>query len=520
MNPDAVSYLGFFLALFLPGLLGYVWVRVLWTRGSSSTSECGHTALTLGYGYLFGILTITFLLRAWDTLGFKLNFPILALLILTLSAIGGVLLRRRSEKHDHPVTGANHDAAPTIDDERCADHVTGSPENISVLKTPIASEQIGWQRLVILMLLIIIAGQFVIYGLDVSLRPLYPWDAWASWAHKARVWFAYKELVPFVSYEEWRSSGDSKIFTVTAYGYPPTIPLIQTWTALGLGRWDDSLTNLPWLLCGAALGLAFYGQARLWHIPPLPVVIAVYILLTLPFVGSHIDLAGYADLWLATVYCLAVMALLHWVRSGDLRQGILALFAAVAVTQIKTEGVFWTLTLLPAVLIAWLPRKAIYSVLGLLLAAVTVVCFAGGIDFQIPGIGRFAITSEQVIIPYLGDFKLGFFPSALQSVVTSAYVWSSWNLLWYLAPVALLLGLPRLRGDQTLVAAYSVLVVAMGFIALLFFFTEFYRWAEAGTALNRIILHLVPAMLFVMLIVFHSWKEKSQHRLSRSSSGT
>jgi len=287
---------------------------------------------------------------------------------------------------------------------------------------------------------------------------------------------------------------------------------------MGMGRWDDSLVNLPWLLCGAGLGLAFYGQARLWHISPLPAVIAVYLLLTLPFLGAHIDLAGYADLWLATAYCLSVMALLHWVRGGDLRQGILAVLTAVAVTQIKTEGIFWSLTLLPAVLIASLPRKALYFSAGLLVMAATVAYVAGGIDSEIPGIGRFSVTAEKVVLPHLGQFKLGFYPSAMQSVFTHAYVWSSWNILWYLAPVVLLLGLSRIRGDRALVAAYSLLIVAMGFIALMFFFTEFHRWAEAGTALNRIILHLVPVTLFVMLIVLHSVQERSQRQRLLSSS--
>jgi hypothetical protein len=356
----------------------------------------------------------------------------------------------------------------------------------------------------LLLLLILIAGHLAVHGVEITWRPLYPWDAWATWAQKTRVWFELRQLVAFVPPEQWLDSHDISVFTTRASLYPPTIPLIQLWTLMGLDQWNDALMNLPWLLCASGLGFALYAQARLWGVGPLPALVAVYLLLSLPLLSAHIGLAGYADLWLAAIYGLAVMALLHWGRNGDKRQGLLALLAVVAVTQIKDEGGVWALTLLLPALIVWLPRYWLYGLLVLVLTAGTAVLLTGGIHTEIPGVGHLTITAERVVIPHLKEFKLGFHPGVGEIFVQNMYVWGNWHMLWWLAPAVLLLALPHLRTDRVLIAAYALLAAAAGFVVFMFFFTELYQWAKDATSLNRIMLHLVPAMLFILVIVYHA----------------
>jgi len=49
--------------------------------------------------------------------------------------------------------------------------------------------------------------------------------------------------------------------------------LLQVWMNLATGQWAESLMNLPWVLCLAALGGAFYSQLRVsgvgvrWYCP-------------------------------------------------------------------------------------------------------------------------------------------------------------------------------------------------------------------------------------------------------------
>ena len=66
-----------------------------------------------------------------------------------------------------------------------------------------------------------------------------------QWATKARVWFELRTLAPFAPFDVWLPANGA-LYTDAAPHYPATVPLWQVWSALLMGRWDDSLTNLAW----------------------------------------------------------------------------------------------------------------------------------------------------------------------------------------------------------------------------------------------------------------------------------
>src|SRR5208282_601264 len=198
-----------------------------------------------------------------------------------------------------------------------------------------------------------------------ALRPLLPLDAWAQWATKALVWYRYGWMVPFVSPEQWLSVNDPMRFMDQHSGYPAAVPLLQVWTALSLGRWDESLINAPWPAMACALGLAFYAQVRRLGVGPTAAVLCTYMMLSLPFLDIHVALAGYADLPMAVVYGLAAMALWHWTLARDRSDSILALIMAAGCISLKTEGILWVLTLIPPVIVA-VSRRVGFWVVGLL----------------------------------------------------------------------------------------------------------------------------------------------------------
>ena len=107
------------------------------------------------------------------------------------------------------------------------------------------------------LLLLLLGLRLATLGLEVLWRPLFPWDATMHWATKAKVWFEFKSMVPFVENPDWLNTGGAGVFTDHHPTYPPTISLLQVWMNLATGRWDESLMNLPWLLCLIALGTAF-----------------------------------------------------------------------------------------------------------------------------------------------------------------------------------------------------------------------------------------------------------------------
>ena len=160
------------------------------------------------------------------------------------------------------------------------------------------------------------------------------------------------QLVPFVDAQRWLADVSASVYTLEAWTYPKTVPLLALWPTLAFGAWNETAANLPWIGCVLALGLGFYEQARQWGASALTALIFTWLLLSLPLLNTHVALAGYADLWMAAVFSLAVIAFLQWARDGDRRQGLLAALLALACPLIKHEGAVWLLLFPPMLLAA------------------------------------------------------------------------------------------------------------------------------------------------------------------------
>ncbi|ADE16678.1 conserved hypothetical protein [Nitrosococcus halophilus Nc 4] len=449
-----------FTALFLPWLLGIAWLRLGWRQTARGTGP-----LVLGYAYLLGILFTTLVMRLWDAVGLKQAFWPLAGLLLCLTLLGFWMGRHLPWKE------GGH-TAPSI-----------------------TRSQSPWQKGLFALLIALLAIRFASLGLEILWRPLYPWDAWTTWAPRAQVWFALKELVAFVDSATWLHNPSNEIYTIPAWHYPKTVSLIQLWISLALERWDDSLISLPWLLCAGALGLAFYGQLRYWRLTPLASLLGAYLLLSLPLLNTHIALAGYGDLWLATTYSLAGMAFLQWLRTGDSRQGWLALLLVLACPLLKREGLIWILTFLPPLLIVHLSFRAMLFTGAGGLAGMVAWYMAGGIR-----IGELEITPDLIQIPSLGRFELALSP-VWEPFYQNLFVMGSWNLLWYLVIGVLALSAIRILTHRQLFVDFTFIGSGLIVVFVTFFLTSNAAWAEYYTSINRILLHLAPILLFYILVL-------------------
>ena len=465
------------LALLVPLLCGAPWLRAGWGRGAPS----GFWAMALGYGYVLGVLAATVLLRLLDALTLPLNFAIPALLMAG-TAMGSAWWAWRTAR-DSTGTGR-------IDDEALP----------------------PWQRWLWIALLAWLTVRMITLALEVIWLPLFPWDAWSTWMVRPQAWLAARQLLAFQDARTWLNDASGQVYHIEAWRYPLTVSLIALWSALASGQWQENLVNLSWWVCGLALGLGFYGQARLWGAKPLQAMTFAWLLLTLPLLDVHMALAGYADLWLTAVFGLAAMAFMQWIRFRDRRQGVLALLLALFCPSIKQEGWVWVALFVPALLAAVLPKRYGLGLVGLL-----ALLLCGGL---ILGLGGFDHASSGVsptiadILQTLGisHFRLVYWDSG-QPVIESLLILDNWHLLGYLILIALL-GVGGLLARQATHAGGSegqrrdlwtttlfVLSLATAFFGL-FFLTEAGRWAEDFTSINRIILHFVPALLFWTLTVF------------------
>lgn len=336
---------------------------------------------------------------------------------------------------------------------------------------------------------------------EIWLRPTFPWDAWDAWAVKSKTWFLLGHYAPFVSMPDWLAHPSRELYTGVAWAYPATLAWMQVWFASAVGGWIEPQVNLPWFALWVGLLLGHYGQWRALGLDRVRALVAMYALGSLPLLDVHVALAGYADLWLATLLGFAALAWLRWRRERDAGQLVVAVACALLLPAIKLEGAVW-LMLCAAVAVYDVLGKCVRRwTLGAAVAVLLLFAFVSRVALPIPGLGWVEISHTRIVVPALGSYALHFESAALRSLLDALFVQPNWHLLWWLAPVVALWRWRALRDDAAL--RHLGAFVLLGFVFLIFLFvcTDASRWAESYTAVNRLILQLVPAAVTVLALV-------------------
>jgi hypothetical protein len=439
------------LALLLPVLLGALWLNLI-----MPVPRPARTVLVLGNGTLIGLLLIPQFMWGLDFLGVPLSFGATGILtsILIIIAIALQLARRKRV-----------------------------PALLAPDPTAFSSMPTSHQMLFIALLCLVIL-RCITLGLEVLWRPLFPWDATMHWATKARVWFEFRSIMPFVESNVWVSMGGDNVFTDRHPDYPHTVPLLQVWMNLAIGRWDESLMNLPWLLCLMAMGCAFYGQLRVAGVSALIAMGFTYMLLSMPLINIHVALAGYADLFLGATYCAALMAFHNWLTTRCRAQALLAVFFAIGCMLVKTEGIPWAFTLIPALLLTLgtqykTAKLAILFSLGALLLLVLA-------------------TKNPVVIAQFLRTVTEFHPDGLTGTLQAILLHDNLHLLGYVLMAAIAVGL-TIPGTftKTYLGISIALTCAVAMFLFLFLFTVFGAGASNFTGVARLCIQLAPGLLFL-----------------------
>lgn len=450
------------LALALLAVPGMLFLTLVTRRDGRN-----HLAMVVGYGLMAGLLGGGVLMRLLDALSVSLTFATIGTAALALILLLAYLLYRERLK-------SPRSSASTV-------QLYGPSAPLGHI-----------DRLIVVLLLAIIVLRIALLAVDVALRPVFPWDATMHWATKARVWFEHSQLHPFVENADWLRSTAENTFTDHHPGYPITIPLLQLWMVTALGEWHESLMNLPWILCAVALAAAFYAQAREAGANVLLALTFTYFLMSMPLLNTQVALAGYADVFLGACYAMALMAFHNWSLSRSRSQGLLALLFALSCTLIKNEGFFWLLTFVPALLVVLIPGRRAVMGLGAMTLAAVVVLLVFPRDLVVAGHS-------------LNELKVFYRPQAVGPILDSLFVYDSWHLFaWLLCGLLALVTLLRREAFVPLRGIGIALAAATLLFLFLFLFTAYSGGALRLTAVSRISLQLVPAMMFFALLLARS----------------
>jgi hypothetical protein len=73
--------------------------------------------------------------------------------------------------------------------------------------------------------------------------------------------------------------------------------------------------------------------------------------------------------------------------------------------------------------------------------------------------------------------------------------------LWWFVPVVIVWRGRDFLSSRALRCLGALLTVSFGFLAFLFLFTDAAQWAESYTAINRLVMHLVPAVVTLLALL-------------------
>jgi hypothetical protein len=443
-------------------------------RARIDWSAPGEAAWINGCGFFAGAFVLTLWMRALSAAGIAFSLASIALPLVLVAIVAGYVAHKRGAL-ERPALRA------------------------SLAEAIRARALSGWRRGAWFAIVAWLVLRYAMLFVDVTLQPLYPWDAWIQWATKARVWFELKHIVPFVGVDQWLAA-QGAAYTDASPGYPATVPLWQVFSCVALGHWDDVLMNIPWWMLGLALPIALYGALRRMRFDALGALAGAALVATLPLVDVHIALAGYADLPMAAYFTLAALALLRALDTRDVGDAALAIVFAAACPTLKTPGIVWLLMLAIPALVVLMPRHGI---------RIVAVCFAA----TLVALLVLAQTSGSVLGYQL---HLEFAPP-WYALFESLFMLGTWNILWYGVAAVAIIGArdwlePRIAPLTMLVGA-GVL-----FLFFVFAFTNARAWVESQTTVNRAVLHLAPLILVWTMLVFRAWA--ARHAVAADAAAT
>ncbi|HZI83559.1 MAG TPA: hypothetical protein VFF44_06575 [Casimicrobiaceae bacterium] len=439
---------GLALSLALPWIAGTLAVAALWRERVQ-----GKGTLCIGYGYLVGALATTLLLRLASLAGWRWSFAGIAGVLIALAAGGWYLAKPLPILRDAP--------------SRCA---------ASLAAMPSTSRRIFWLFLALAAINVVGLACCVAWGL------LLPYDAISHWADKARVWYEYGRIMPFVDAYQWRRLADVQYFWDPNPRHPGAVPLLQVWTSLGLGRWDETLMNMPWLAALVALGFAFYAQVRRLGAGAAKAMVCTYLLLSIPLLQINVAVAGMADMFVSVAYGTAAASLWQWTRSRKRQDAALAILMAVYCAMVKNEGILWTLTLVPAALIA-VQRRLGFALCGLLGAAAILYLVFG--------------PNAMVFMGYTVVTQLRHVGAPM---IEHMFVMDNWHLFWYAAAAVIAVNARRLL-DVRLAPLTATVAAGAALVVVVFFFSSAAGGVNEESLVNRFLLQGVPALALYLLAV-------------------
>lgn len=473
------SIVFFIFALLMPWVLGFALVKPFLTK------RCGYLLFALGAGYIVGWFVSTLILRFYDFL--QRPFDIYEIILIECLVVFPLLFIKSRQ------------------------YAISRELRYQVIWS-------GWVRLLFVLIMLLLIYRWGLTVIDLVSKPVLPWDGWYSWSAKAKAFYYANAVVPLYSQEVafWNFQNKS-VGLVGGVNHPYFISLIQTYTAMAWGDWNDGIVNFPWLGLSVATVLAVVGALCYLGGGLFSAILTSYMIISLPIFDTHISLGSYADVWVGVevliATCLLIMALTH----KEWRLLLPFCFFLIVVYCTKHSAVVFLIALLCVV---------IWSFLGWLRSVVFLILLGGGYVVSREWLSQETFIFLQWLPRELqwllsGEIreKIIAFNPVFSSVWLEWIIYDNWHyvLTFSLGSCMLLLLYKKKYVHES---AFVLLIITslLAFLVMLLivFLTTKVSELYFTTIFNRGSLYFIPLLCFIPVCVFQLLgKGGTLHKFSR-----
>lgn len=338
-----------------------------------------------------------------------------------------------------------------------------------------------------------------------SLLPNIAWDSWMVWIGKANQWVNHGLSIPIHGLNEWLSNPNS-LFNVSAH-YPDGLPLIYFLPKL-FDINDSDTTYVLYLVAFAMMTLLLTSRLQRKGASGYLQIFMVLVLYTTPLLNSHLMIAGYADIWMAMYIVLIMLTFVDYHEKQDIGVGITLICYLSMLPMLKLEGWVWLfLFIITHLLVIAANHPYKYRIAGGVLVVLISVVALGGINLNFP-VGNITINAEKIEIFHIINAHIQFV-DITNEALAGFIGQNNWSILWFGLPF-LLISFFISKHDHASQIAHVFFILALFCFFFLFYFTEASNWAKDLTALNRVVLQLVPCYIFLLFKMLNRLKGVQQ----------
>lgn len=328
-------------------------------------------------------------------------------------------------------------------------------------------------------------------------REVFSWDAFTTWVFRAKAWVLSGSFSNFSHTPHWLVHGDNGGYAIYANHYPLFTSLAIAFLSSLTNEWEPMAINAAWGAAYCSIACLTYGVLKVIDLTPIAALMGTLALISMPLVNSHAALVGYADLWIAVTSGIGLSLLLAWSLKKDLNALLLGFLLLAIGSQVKHEGWVWLIVGVIFIgILSLLTRRFFYlSVISTAISAIVVV-FAINTTSQ-GAMTLFDVSSETYNFGEIGIIKLRPY-NPLPNYLDAIFFQPNFHLLGSLYLVALAAITILLKKDSLPFWLLSILLIAVQ--GVIFGLSNYSEFAEIGTAINRILLQVLP--VFVTISTF------------------